>query len=227
MGGRATLRRQSVFARITWIGRAVPSRAARGYRRCLAPRGKGGAQCARARSRNFQNICSCRVTCCIGLGSQAGLPKRFGRAVIGRTTNPATRSRTRDHLIAAAVYSQMLDQLSYSRSCVIWLRGDPAAELPAKALHVQRRASEWDLRLESKSLGSSVAGAPELPAAPTSAGPLECDGSWAASSFFRAWLHARGVRLHAGATERLARGLPARRKDRMPRRTRIAQARHD
>ena len=30
---------------------------------------------------------------------------------------PATRNRTRDHLIAAANYSQMLYQLSYSRSC--------------------------------------------------------------------------------------------------------------
>ena len=30
--------------------------------------------------------------------------------------NPATRNRTRDHLIAAALYSQMLYQLSYSRS---------------------------------------------------------------------------------------------------------------
>ena len=29
--------------------------------------------------------------------------------------NPATRNRTRDHLIAAGVYSQMLYQLSYSR----------------------------------------------------------------------------------------------------------------
>ena len=28
---------------------------------------------------------------------------------------PATRNRTRDHLIAAAIYSQMLCQLSYSR----------------------------------------------------------------------------------------------------------------
>ena len=39
-------------------------------------------------------------------------PKEF-RAV--RTKNPATRNRTRDHLIAAALYSQMLYQLSYSR----------------------------------------------------------------------------------------------------------------
>ena len=31
--------------------------------------------------------------------------------------NPATRNRTRDHLIAAALYSQMLYQLSYSRLC--------------------------------------------------------------------------------------------------------------
>ena len=29
--------------------------------------------------------------------------------------NPATRNRTRDHLIAAILYSQMLYQLSYSR----------------------------------------------------------------------------------------------------------------
>ena len=29
--------------------------------------------------------------------------------------SPATRNRTRDHLIAAAFYSQMLYQLSYSR----------------------------------------------------------------------------------------------------------------
>ena len=32
-----------------------------------------------------------------------------------RSKNPATRNRTRDHLIAAAFYSQMLYQLSYSR----------------------------------------------------------------------------------------------------------------
>ena len=31
--------------------------------------------------------------------------------------NPATRNRTRDHLIAAVIYSQMLYQLSYSRWC--------------------------------------------------------------------------------------------------------------
>ena len=30
---------------------------------------------------------------------------------------PATRNRTRDHLIAAEIYSQMLYQLIYSRSC--------------------------------------------------------------------------------------------------------------
>ena len=32
--------------------------------------------------------------------------------------NPATRNRTRDHLIAAAFYFQMLYQLSYSRLVV-------------------------------------------------------------------------------------------------------------
>ena len=31
--------------------------------------------------------------------------------------SPATRNRTRDHLIAAVIYSQMLYQLSYSRRC--------------------------------------------------------------------------------------------------------------
>ena len=31
--------------------------------------------------------------------------------------SPATRNRTRDHLIAARLYSQMLCQLSYSRRC--------------------------------------------------------------------------------------------------------------
>ena len=36
----------------------------------------------------------------------------------GAIKNPATRNRTRDHLIAATLYSQMLYQLSYSRS---WL----------------------------------------------------------------------------------------------------------
>ena len=38
------------------------------------------------------------------------------RHVVGvGTRNPATRNRTRDHLIAAGFYSQMLYQLSYSR----------------------------------------------------------------------------------------------------------------
>ena len=32
--------------------------------------------------------------------------------------SPATRNRTRDHLITADVYSQMLYQLSYSRCCL-------------------------------------------------------------------------------------------------------------
>ena len=32
--------------------------------------------------------------------------------------SPATRNRTRDHLISATLYSQMLYQLSYSRSCL-------------------------------------------------------------------------------------------------------------
>ena len=35
--------------------------------------------------------------------------------MVGKRTSPATRNRTRDHLIAASLYSQMLYQLSYSR----------------------------------------------------------------------------------------------------------------
>ena len=41
----------------------------------------------------------------------------FGSSTLCYHKNPATRNRTRDHLIAAAFYSQMLYQLSYSR-CV-------------------------------------------------------------------------------------------------------------
>ena len=45
--------------------------------------------------------------------------------------NPATRNRTRDHLIAAGVYSQMLYQLSYSRLrrfvCTLLLGPSPRA----------------------------------------------------------------------------------------------------
>ena len=44
-------------------------------------------------------------------GVRAPLPKASGSV-----QSPATRNRTRDHLIAAALYSQMLYQLSYSRS---------------------------------------------------------------------------------------------------------------
>ena len=35
--------------------------------------------------------------------------------------NPATRNRTRDHLISATLYSQMLYQLSYSRLCLLFI----------------------------------------------------------------------------------------------------------
>ena len=47
------------------------------------------------------------------LGKRAtGQHRKFSAALQG---NPATRNRTRDHLIAAVIYSQMLYQLSYSR----------------------------------------------------------------------------------------------------------------
>ena len=42
----------------------------------------------------------------------------WGTAARKAGENPATRNRTRDHLIAAAFYSQMLYQLSYSRLVV-------------------------------------------------------------------------------------------------------------
>ena len=41
--------------------------------------------------------------------------------------NPATRNRIRDHLIAAALYSQMLYQLSYSRLVQTASKAPPAA----------------------------------------------------------------------------------------------------
>ena len=46
-----------------------------------------------------------------------GLWDLRGTSAWARRANPATRNRTRDHLIAANVYSQMLCQLSYSQSC--------------------------------------------------------------------------------------------------------------
>ena len=42
-------------------------------------------------------------------------PKSWQAQYPHSNINPATRNRTRDHLIAAALYSQMLYQLSYSR----------------------------------------------------------------------------------------------------------------
>ena len=38
-----------------------------------------------------------------------------GKYMLRAINNPATRNRTRDHLITAQIYSQMLCQLSYSR----------------------------------------------------------------------------------------------------------------
>ena len=51
----------------------------------------------------------CALLLVIGWSVKAG----GGRVCI----YPATRNRTRDHLIAAGVYSQMLYQLSYRRCC--------------------------------------------------------------------------------------------------------------
>ena len=46
----------------------------------------------------------------------AAVSEIFGRLVLAlMDKSPATRNRTRDHLIAAALYSQMLYQLSYRR----------------------------------------------------------------------------------------------------------------
>ncbi len=46
---------------------------------------------------------------------------------------PVTRNRTRDHLIAAGVYSQMLCQLSYSRRCVMARRCEVQAGIAARS----------------------------------------------------------------------------------------------
>ena len=51
---------------------------------------------------------------CVGAGTRQQAPERIS---VHTHQNPATRNRTRDHLIAAEVYSQMLYQLSYSRRC--------------------------------------------------------------------------------------------------------------
>ena len=44
--------------------------------------------------------------------------------------SPATRNRTRDHLIAAVIYSQMLYQLSYSRRCQFLCEPQTTVDLP-------------------------------------------------------------------------------------------------
>ena len=56
---------------------------------------------------------------------------------------PATRNRTRDHLIAAGVYSQMLYQLSYSRRCA------PCTPSNVRSSPAPRKAFNGDCRFES------------------------------------------------------------------------------
>ena len=69
--------------------------------------------------------------------------------------SPATRNRTRDHLIAAAFYSQMLYQLSYSRLEVVkkhyfmWCQ-------PAGILHSQPPSDTVPLRVYSGVSGVSA-----------------------------------------------------------------------
>ena len=48
-------------------------------------------------------------------GAQKAFCARHGDGVLWVMRSPATRNRTRDHLITAQIYSQMLCQLSYSR----------------------------------------------------------------------------------------------------------------
>ena len=55
------------------------------------------------------------------------LPVNTDRLDALRAKNPVTRNRTRDHLIAAFIYSQMLYQLSYDR--LVLLRPQPMLTL--------------------------------------------------------------------------------------------------
>ena len=59
-----------------------------------------------------------KLGCCV----YAGLFCK--RPVSVTCKNPATRNRTRDHLISATIYSQMLYQLSYSRLDIWRPRGE-------------------------------------------------------------------------------------------------------
>ena len=89
-------------------------------------RRRGGAGAMRLHTRRYQNRrgrfaiprvmrrspldLACRALRAGGTSDQASA-HRHGM----QSDNPATRNRTRDHLIAAGFYSQMLYQLSYSR----------------------------------------------------------------------------------------------------------------
>ena len=68
-------------------------------------------------------------------------------------TNPATQNRTRDHLIAAAVYSQMLYQLSYSRSCPHVLQRVATTRDPTPIEHAL--AISWE-RCRGARIGSAA-----------------------------------------------------------------------
>ena len=59
----------------------------------------------------------------------------------GVSKHPATRNRTRDHLIAAWVYSQMLYQLSYGRRCnlIFWLDYRSNHFVTVQPMHQQGR----------------------------------------------------------------------------------------
>ena len=69
--------------------------------------------------------------------------------------SPATRNRTRDHLIAATLYSQMLYQLSYSRICLQTYTGaslhwDPIAIWAALKTDQPRHEARVDVRTISR-----------------------------------------------------------------------------
>ena len=65
----------------------------------------------------------CAVKLALALSKEAvgPMPRQVGglgnSIKVLHVKNPATRNRTRDHLISATLYSQMLYQLSYSRLC--------------------------------------------------------------------------------------------------------------
>ena len=69
---------------------------------------------------------------------------------------PATRNRTRDHLIAAGVYNQMLYQLSYSRCCLACRHSVFVQLVVLSAQHWHMAWTHWGLNPGPSECGADV-----------------------------------------------------------------------